>query len=96
MNTLNDFQDALAELEESISNSVTSHHPTAAGLDSRCGTIYRGEDFLATKHRRSLDYYGGFEYIDPEYITVIGEWTLYSIEHDRVLEAIEALEHANG
>ena len=95
MNTLNGILDALAELDESISNSVTSHHPSAAGLDSRCDTIYQGEDFLATKHRRSLDYYGGFEYIDPEYITVVGEWTLYSIEDDRVLAAIEALEHAN-
>lgn len=96
MNTLNDILDALAELDESISNSVTSHHPSAAGLDSRCGTVYQGEDFLATKHRRSLDYYGGFEYIEPEYVTVVGEWTLYSIEHGRVLEAIEALERVNG
>lgn len=95
MNTLDDILNALDELDESISRSVTSHPPSTAGLDFRCGTIYRGEDFLATKHRRSLDYYGGFEYIDPEYITVVGEWTLYSIEHDRVLAAIQALEHAN-
>jgi len=95
MNTLDDILGALAELDESIRSAVTPHCPTAAGLDIRCGTIYLGEDFLATKHRRSLDYYGGFEYIEPEYVTVVGEWTLYSIEHGRVLEAIEALEHAN-
>ena len=47
------------------------------GLDPRCGFVYVGEDFVATRHPRELDYYGGFEYTDPEYTVRLGEWKLY-------------------
>lgn len=47
------------------------------GLDPRCGFVYAGEDFVATSRPRELDYYGGFEYIDPEYTIRLGEWKLY-------------------
>ena len=47
------------------------------GLNSRCGFVYVGEDFVATSRPRELDYYGGFEYIDPEYTIRLGEWKLY-------------------
>ena len=91
----NAIQDALSELDQQIADSVTPHKAEDAGLDCRCGMIYLVEDFLATRDRRLLDYYGGFEYVDPEYIQQVGSWTLYSIENDRVLAAIEALEHTH-
>ena len=47
------------------------------GLDLRCGFLYVGEDFVASARPRELDYYGGFEYIDPEYTLQLGEWKLY-------------------
>lgn len=47
------------------------------GLDLRCGSIYVGEDFVATSRPRELDYYGGFEYVDSEYTLRLGEWKLY-------------------
>ena len=89
------IQDALSELGQQIADSVTPHKAEDAGLDCLCGVIYLGEDFLATRNRRSLDYYGRFEYVDPEYIQQVGSWTLYSVESGRVLEAMTTLEHTH-
>jgi hypothetical protein len=36
-----------------------------------------------------INYYGGFEYIDSDYITTIGHMTFYSGEHSRVQDCIE-------
>ena len=47
------------------------------GLGLLGGFVYVGEDFVATRRPRELDYYGGFEYIDPEYTIRLGEWKLY-------------------
>ena len=95
MDTWNNIQGALSELDQQIADSVTPHMAEGAGLDPRCGIIYSGEDFLATRNRRLLDYYGGFEYVDSEYIQQVGGWTLYSIEDGRVLEAMTTLEHTH-
>ena len=61
------------------------------GLDFRCGSVHISveEDFVAVNGRYSIDYYGGFEYIDSEYITTIGHVTFYSGEHSRVRDAID-------
>ena len=93
MDTWNDIQGALSELDQQIADSVTPHKAEDVGLDPRCGMIYLGEDFLATRNRRSLDYYGGFEYVDPEYIQQVGGWTLYSVDDSCVLRAMTTLEH---
>lgn len=87
------IQDALSEVDQQIADAVTPHKAEDAGLDRRCGMIYLGEDFLATRDRRLLDYYGGFEYVDPECIQQVGGWTLYSADDDRVLQAMMTLEH---
>ena len=91
----NNIQDALSELDQQIAGSVTPHKAEDAGLDPRCGMIYLGEDFLATRDRRSLDYYGGFEYVDPEYIQQVGGWTLYSVDDSLVLRAMTTLEYTH-
>ena len=93
MNTWNNIQDALCELEYQIKDAVTRCKATECNLDIRCGTLFRGQDFLATRDRRLLDYYGGFEYVDPECIQQVGGWTLYSADDDRVLQAMMTLEH---
>lgn len=89
---LNDRAQALAQ--EALA-TATEHSAEVLGLDQRCGPVWLGEDFLATDHRQALDYYGGFEYIDKEYITALGDWTFYSIEADRVLNAFLRVEDAS-
>jgi len=62
------------------------------GLDYRCGMVYVSidEDFIAVSHNtNSIEYYGGFEYIDSEYITRLGHMTFYSGETSRVQDCIE-------
>jgi hypothetical protein len=38
-----------------------------------------------------LDYYGGFEYIDSDYVKTYGEYVFYSADADRVQEVLENL-----
>jgi len=62
------------------------------GLDYRSGRVYISleEDFIAVKGRTgSIDYYGGFEYIEGEYETRIGNVTFYDSEPDRVRSCLE-------
>lgn len=91
--TLNEIHDELATLHAAILESCTPWPATDYGLDERCGTIYANEEYLATLDRKRLDYYGGFEYIEPEYILSVGDLTIYSNEHSRVLTALTTLEY---
>tara|TARA_B100000674_G_C37542903_1_gene779221 strand:+ start:310 stop:639 length:330 start_codon:yes stop_codon:yes gene_type:complete len=61
------------------------------GLDYRCGRVHISveEDFVAVNGIYSIEYYGGFEYIDSDYKTTIGHITFYSGEHSRVRDAID-------
>ena len=75
-------------IEESGAVCVSA---SQVGLDIRCGMVYVSpeEDFVAVSGNRMINYYGGFEYIDSDYITTIGHMTFYSGEHSRVQDAIE-------
>ena len=61
------------------------------GLDYRCGRVHISveEDFIAVNSTYSIEYYGGFEYIDSDYKTTIGHITFYSSDHSRVRDAID-------
>ena len=48
------------------------------------------DDFVAVSGGgSSINYYGGFEYIDSDYITTIGHMTFYSGEVERVQDCIK-------
>ena len=68
------------------------------GLDQRCGTLYISDKFYDSTNnfvavRASMDgtlqYYGGFEYIDKECRIVIGDYVFYSAESDRVQDCFD-------
>jgi len=88
---IGDFEDNFAQ---TVRNMKTVQ-PSDVGLDPRCYvTFYIPEemDCLIVKGRtNSLEYYGGFEYIDQEYVTKIGDYTIYSAESERVLDCLEYL-----
>ena len=76
-------------IEESEAVCVSSEQ---VGLDYRCGRVYVSvaDDFVAVSGSgSSINYYGGFEYIDSDYITTIGHITFYSGDHSRVRDAID-------
>ena len=93
MKTLNEIQDDLATLRAEVLESCDIYPATDYGLDARCGPLYCTEEYLVTENRRLLDYYGGFEYVDPACVIPLGDLTIYTIEDGRVLRAMITLEH---
>jgi len=80
--------EALEEIEEQV-NQLVSEHMTCCnaadlGLDPRAGyRIYVADGMLAVDAdtNRILRYYGGFEYIDAQFVKHMGNWVFY-IEDD--------------
>ena len=88
------------ELQEQIEQMVDQYFEDseaqrvsaeAVGLDHRAGYVFISteEGWIASRNTRSLEYYGGFEYIGAEYRVTVGEITFYSSDHGRVADAIE-------
>jgi len=86
-----DMLDAINEVvERNVHSNFTKTTADALGLDIRAGyTIYVNEDYVATNNRGSLDYYGGFEYVDKESVTTVGDWTFYDGYEGRVRDCID-------
>jgi len=87
------------ELEQKVEELVNKYieeseavcvNADQAGLDFRCGMVYVSvaDDYVAVSGNRSINYYGGFEYIDSDFITTIGHMTFYSGETERVQDCI--------
>ena len=73
-------------IEESDCVEIGSHGLEELGLDFRCGRILISVDegFVAACNPRSIEYYGGWEYIDSEYKLDAGDYRFYDSEADRV------------
>jgi hypothetical protein len=64
------------------------------GLDMRCGRVFvdRNEEVIAVECSRSIDYYGGFEYINEgEGRTTCGSYTFFNTESSRVQDCFDHL-----
>ena len=92
------------ELQEQIEKLVDQYFEDASaqrvsaedvGLDLRAGYLFVSteEGWIASRNTRSLEYYGGFEYIGEDYKVTVGEITFYSADHSRVADAIEHFSH---
>ena len=88
------------ELQEQIDNLIDQYledsdavrvSAEAVGLDHRAGYVFVSTDegwiAAVAGNVRSLEYYGGFEYVDDK--LCIGEMTFYSSDSSRVADAIE-------
>ena len=84
-------------IENFIANSETfelgSRGLELVGLDFRCGRIIVSvvNDFVLSTNSRSIEYYGGWEYIDKEFRTEYGICTFYDGEASRVASVIESV-----
>lgn len=81
-------------VEEFIEKNCKEGNPSKTGLDKRAiGLFWYNYDciIIPAEGRRALDYYGGFEYIDSDYVTQYGEYVVYSAEADRVQEVIGSI-----
>lgn len=85
---------SIYELVESVNskiermiNQMETVSADKLGLDIRAGyQLYINEDcIIVDKYDdRSLQYYGGFEYVDKEYRKIIGDYVIYLNDEDRV------------
>ena len=76
-----------AKVEYLINEEFREVKPKDVGLDARSGyCLFINEDYIAIRKsdRRPLDYYGGFEYVDEENVTVLGDYVFYSADDERV------------
>ena len=76
-----------SKVEGLIDEEFREVTPKEVGLDSRAGyRLFINEDYIAVGrgNRRTLDYYGGFEYVDEEHVTVLGDMVFYSADDERV------------
>ena len=75
------------KIEDLINEEFREVKPKDVGLDVRSGyCLFINEDYIAVRKcdRRPLDYYGGFEYVDEEHVTVLGDYVFYSSDDERV------------
>ena len=84
------FEDIISEINVLVNRYLSGAQevlPEDLGLDRRAAyRLFVTDEVIAVTKNcdRSLQYYGGFEYIDKEYRQEIGEWVFYSAEADRV------------
>ena len=75
------------KVDRLINDEFREVSPQELGLDPRAGYhLFINEEYIAVGNgnRRSLDYYGGFEYVDEEHVTVLGEYIFYSADCERI------------
>ncbi|CAB4162656.1 hypothetical protein UFOVP787_82 [uncultured Caudovirales phage] len=92
--------DFVYEINEKVRryvNNLTEVKAEELGLDRRAGyTLWVDEDhtcIVVPKNRDgSLQYYGGFEYIDKEFRHEIGDYVFYQRDDDRVESCFCTLE----
>ena len=85
------LRELLSEMNSKVEGLIDEEFrevtPKEVGLDTRAGyRLFINEDYIAVSrgNRRTLDYYGGFEYVDEEHITVLGDMVFYSSDDERV------------
>jgi hypothetical protein len=76
-------------VDQLIDDEFRSVKPKEVGLDVRTTyELFINEDYIAIRkdNRRSLDYYGGFEYVDEEHVQEFGDYVFYHAEDERVAD----------
>ncbi len=78
-------------IKESNVVEIGVHGLEELGLDFRCGQILISVDegFVAAASPRSIEYYGGWEYIDSEYKLDAGDYRFYDRDANRVDAVIQ-------
>ena len=86
------IDDAVREFDKAM-----RHTPAVDASElhlDRCYGLHVVDDMIIVheNHDRALQYYGGFEYVDPQYRTVYGKWIIYYRDDMRVDDHISYYE----
>lgn len=88
---LYDLLNQLDELSEELLEDCEEVTADKLGLDLRAGhRLWVNADCIVVKtgKRGNLDYYGGFQYVDDSCVLILGEYTVYQANDERVIDAI--------
>lgn len=94
-----DFCEQMTEAARHFVGQMTEVQAKELGLDARAfwGYAYVDETAIVVikDQDRTLQYYGGFEYVDKAYRREVGDYVFYLAEDDRVREHIERFLHSD-
>lgn len=97
---MKEFDNVFAMIDEvsrTVDTFVESMRKVKAedlGLDNRAGySLYVNDDCIAVRgyKDRSLQYYGGFEYVDEQDRKEVGDWVFYMADSSRVADCLDCL-----
>jgi hypothetical protein len=90
-----DFCEQMTEKARELTAQMVEVKASQLGLDSRSfyGVAYVDESAIVVikDQDRSLQYYGGFEYVDKAYRREVGDYVFYLAEDERVREHLDRL-----
>lgn len=92
MKTMYDFLDGINESIRFRTAEMNHVKPEALGLDRRCAhRVWVSDECIIVnaKDDRTMQYYGGFEYVEQEYRVAIGDYVIYLADDGRVQRCIE-------
>lgn len=79
--------------EDYVSKEMEPIYPSreTIGLDMRCGPLFINENAIAVRkcNRGTIEYYGGLEYCDKQYVYEVGDYVFYLAEDDRIQEHVD-------
>lgn len=82
-----------------VMKKVSSEQRKNCGIDPRAiNEMWYSDDCIAVRgrDRGALDYYGGFEYVDKDFVLVAGDYVFYyGGEDSRVSSVLDALNGNN-
>jgi len=83
--------DEVTEITDNYVGQMWQVPANQLGLDHRCGKLFANADCIGVDKStdRTLQYYGGFEYVDKEYRHEMGDYVFYSAEDNRVQGHLE-------
>jgi len=98
MQNILDYIEEVKETADNIVWEMTQVSADRLGLDIRAGgRLWVSKDCIVVRkgNDRSLQYYGGFEYVDKDCRVELGDYVVYTSDDDRVRDHIEAWIYAN-
>ncbi len=79
------------DMTDAYASTMTNVAAPELGLDSRCGYVLVNDECIAVSRLQdaTLQYYGGFEYVDDDWRVTLGDYVFYLANDDRVKGHIE-------
>jgi hypothetical protein len=83
--------DEVTEITDNYVGQMWQVPANQLGLDQRCGKLFANADCIAVYkgNDRTLQYYGGFEYVNLDFRYEMGDYVFYSAEDNRVRGHLE-------